>query len=327
VTAAVLVRRRAASGLRRVDPRRDLVGLADLIDLAFGGGLDPSGRQMTRDMRAYGRLGWVGWLFGHLALPPAAYPEGYVWTESGRLVGNASLLPVEGAPFRWVLANVAVHPDFRRRGIARALVEACLRMARSGPAHEIVLQVKGGNPAAQSLYRSLGFADRGTRATWSRTGPGPGAARSADPARPRRPEEWEVHWALVQRLHPLGLVWPHPLRPGIFRPGGWPLGDPWSHWVWPAHGSIAAALSARREPGGVMHLFVVAAPEARGVAEVPLIEGALGDRGGRTTRVTVETGDEAHAQDLRALGFTEQHRLTWMVLGLGPGSSVASHGT
>ena len=72
MTAVATVRPSSRSGLRPVDPRRDLAGLADLIELAFVDSLDPAGRRMAQEMRRYGRLGWVGWLFGHLMLPPAA---------------------------------------------------------------------------------------------------------------------------------------------------------------------------------------------------------------------------------------------------------------
>jgi hypothetical protein len=80
MTAAML-QRAAAHGLRRVDPRRDMAGLADLIQVAFAERLDDPGRRMVAAMRAFGRWGWLGWAVGFLFLPPAAYPEGFVWLE------------------------------------------------------------------------------------------------------------------------------------------------------------------------------------------------------------------------------------------------------
>ena len=97
------------SGLRPVNPRTDMGQLAALIESAFGRELDLTGRQMVRDMRTFGRLGWVGWMLSRLVLPPAAYPRGYVWEEAGEVIGNASLLRVAGHKRRWVLANVADH--------------------------------------------------------------------------------------------------------------------------------------------------------------------------------------------------------------------------
>ncbi len=171
MTAAAAVRSPSRSGLRPVDPRRDLVGLADLIELAFVDSLDPSGRRMAQEMRRFGRMGWIGWAFGHWMLPPAAYPEGYVWVEGGRVVGNASLLRVEGTAGRWVLANVAVHPQQRRRGIARSLIAACLDLAARRWAQEIILQVKARNDGARGLYREFGFVDQGTWVSWRKGSP------------------------------------------------------------------------------------------------------------------------------------------------------------
>lgn len=53
--------------------------------------------------------------------------------------------------------NLAVHPAFRRRGIARWLLLNCLAQARDQGAHSAVLEVRAGNLAAKALYEKLGF--------------------------------------------------------------------------------------------------------------------------------------------------------------------------
>jgi len=311
VTAAAAVRPTSRSGLRAVDPRRDLTGLADLIELAFLESLDPSGRRMTQEMRRYGRLGWVGWLFGHLMLPPAAYPQGYVWMEGGRIVGNGSLMPVEGTAGRWVLANVAVHPQYRRRGIARSIVAACLGLAERRWAKEVILQVKARNEAARDLYRKFGFAERGTRVSWRKTQTA-GDASFGKPARRRRDEDRREQWALAERVVPLGLVWPHPLRASLFRPATWYSADPWTHWIWPSQGPLQAALSARADPDGGTEMFLVCAPEAVGQAEAPLLSLAVPAAVQRGVRIRLESEAGAGEEVVRSLGFQEEHRLTWM---------------
>jgi len=130
VTAGLLVQdSRSPSGLRKVNSRRDMAQVADLIELVFRGDLDPFGLRMVREMRAMGRAGYLGWALNRLLLPPAARPQGFVWEADGRVVGNASLLAVNGFPERWVLANVAVGPGYRRRGIGRQMVEAAIELA------------------------------------------------------------------------------------------------------------------------------------------------------------------------------------------------------
>jgi ribosomal-protein-alanine acetyltransferase len=58
---------------------------------------------------------------------------------------------------------VAVVPEQRRRGIARALVLAALARAAGEGATRAHLEVRAGNAAALALYGSLGFAEVGRR--------------------------------------------------------------------------------------------------------------------------------------------------------------------
>ncbi len=51
------------------------------------------------------------------------------------------------------ILHMAVHPDFRRRGVARKLMEFAL----SYPAKKWFLEVRAMNHAAQKLYESYGF--------------------------------------------------------------------------------------------------------------------------------------------------------------------------
>src|SRR5690606_24580420 len=74
----------------------------------------------------------------------------------GKMVGSANVLR-QGTSDRWYIANVAVLPEYRRRGIARRLVEACMDLARERGARTILLDVVAGNAPAVSLYERLGF--------------------------------------------------------------------------------------------------------------------------------------------------------------------------
>lgn len=59
--------------------------------------------------------------------------------------------------------NVAVRPEFRRRGIAARLLAAVLREGRSHGARIAFLEVREGNASAQGLYRCCGFKVTGRR--------------------------------------------------------------------------------------------------------------------------------------------------------------------
>jgi ribosomal-protein-alanine N-acetyltransferase len=59
--------------------------------------------------------------------------------------------------------NLAVHPDWRRRGVARTLLEAVLTDAANAGAHDATLEVRRSNDAALKLYEALGFTVEGVR--------------------------------------------------------------------------------------------------------------------------------------------------------------------
>ena len=61
------------------------------------------------------------------------------------------------------ITNVAVSPDMRRRGIARALVKRMIDMASERGMDFITLEVRTSNSNARALYESLGFSCQGLR--------------------------------------------------------------------------------------------------------------------------------------------------------------------
>jgi ribosomal-protein-alanine N-acetyltransferase len=54
--------------------------------------------------------------------------------------------------------NLAVHPDFRRRGIAARLLGGIIREEGGSGARRFYLEVREGNAPAIALYRKTGFA-------------------------------------------------------------------------------------------------------------------------------------------------------------------------
>ena len=59
--------------------------------------------------------------------------------------------------------NIAVHLEYRRRGIASALLGEVIREARDQSFTRVMLEVRRSNVPAQTLYRRLGFATAGIR--------------------------------------------------------------------------------------------------------------------------------------------------------------------
>ena len=59
--------------------------------------------------------------------------------------------------------NLAVLPEYRKGGIATAIIERVLADAARRGAHRATLEVRQSNEPALALYRKLGFAVTGTR--------------------------------------------------------------------------------------------------------------------------------------------------------------------
>ena len=66
------------------------------------------------------------------------------------------------------MMNVAVSPAYRRRGIARELIQALLRELARQRSHRLTLEVRASNAPARALYESLGFAQVGRRPNYYR---------------------------------------------------------------------------------------------------------------------------------------------------------------
>ena len=215
-----------SDGLRPVNLHTDLAPLADLIELAFADSMDNSGRAAVREMRTLSRLRpefqallGVNELVQGISL-------GYVWINDGRLVGNVSIYPAD-IPAKlgktWIIANVAVHPDYRGRGIASQMMRVSMQEIRKQGTRAI-LQVDASNNVAQRLYERLGFVRERLWTHWKRRSAlriPPATTRQPFYITRRRDEEWRAEYALAERVRPTqlgGVGWQRPLYPGLFRP-------------------------------------------------------------------------------------------------------------
>lgn len=304
-------------GIRPIEPRRDMAALAGLIEQAFSERLDASGRRMILGMKMFARAGSLGWFLGRWFLPPAAYPQGYVWEEDGEVVGNASLLPVSGFQQRWVMANVVVKPEYQRQGIARKLIMASIDHARLNGGRRIMLQVDRDNQGARTLYEDLEFKTFSTRTTWLRKGNGEWPHDDTQgQVRPRTSNEWREHWALAKRLHPEGLLWPFPVAASIFRPSGlenlFGLGKP-KHWVRQEAGRLAGAVSIRPElERRLLRLMMVVEPEWREEIEAGLLCEAMQESAALADDFVLDYPSDVAPEKIEALGFKAIRELTWM---------------
>ena len=100
------------------------------------------------------------WSEASLCMLTTAPNGGFVATVNGEIAGYIGFL---GVLDELEITNVATHPDFRRRGVGRALVSALLDYARREKFLRVTLEVRASNAPAIALYESLGFTPCGLR--------------------------------------------------------------------------------------------------------------------------------------------------------------------
>ena len=78
----------------------------------------------------------------------------FVAEMAGRVAGYAAVWFVADEA---ELGDLAVHPDFRRRGIGSLLLDRALEEARGRAIRVLYLEVRAGNEDARRLYERSGF--------------------------------------------------------------------------------------------------------------------------------------------------------------------------
>lgn len=66
------------------------------------------------------------------------------------------------------MMNIAVHPDYRRQGIAEKLVLALVDALKVRESRCLLLEVRASNEPARLLYQKLGFSQVGLRKNYYR---------------------------------------------------------------------------------------------------------------------------------------------------------------
>lgn len=90
-------------------------------------------------------------------------PDSHVFLTAeteGVVVGYVGMLYVLDEGY---ISNVAVRPDFRRRGVAEALLRALEARSRALRLSFLTLEVRAGNAAAVALYEKRGYRVVGRR--------------------------------------------------------------------------------------------------------------------------------------------------------------------
>lgn len=85
---------------------------------------------------------------------PISFPFVVVLGAQKRIIGYIVFWHVKDEV---QINNIAIHPDFRRMGIAEAVLNQVLNKIQKEGARFVALEVRPSNFAARSLYKKLGF--------------------------------------------------------------------------------------------------------------------------------------------------------------------------
>ncbi len=319
-------------GMRRFEIHRDLPQLADLIQTAFEQELGRTGNRIVQEMRQLARAWPLLRLLGASGTLFSQWMTGYVWIEDGELVGNATLSVQNRRRDLWNISNVAVRPEYRGRGIARQLVQATLHEAEARGAQWIALEVRADNPAAQQLYRSLGFAayDSLVELRMPAHRLTPRTAPDVPHLRRRRPDDWQGLYALFKATTAREAQELEPIVASRYRLGldrrlerrleDWLRFRRRTEWVLEENGLLVAFLEAIAQRTHTAHsLQLTVHPKCRGALEHPLLATGLHSLSLSPGYDVESKGSTSHPQALKALheaGFQTIRVLDQMRLAL-----------
>lgn len=314
-------------GLRPVDITRDLPQVVDLLRMVFGESLEGDEQKLFGDVGS----GAVNGLIYRLQPSAARLSNGFVWQADGRIVGNATLLTTK-AWDRYLVANVAVHPSFRRQGIARALMEATTAYVRNRGGHVVLLQVVKDNHSAIDLYKSLGYESVANMTTWyttaSRLRDIPAALPGGtEPAIEQLPgSRWREAYELDTSHVGADLNWPEPLATDAYRHTFWQRASDFLNGrqteTWSTvdrQGRLTGLASIYGEWGRSYYLTLRIRPDQAGQLERPLMAKLirrLRYLPRRNARIDHPEADEVTNKLLQESNFTVQRTLTHMRLDL-----------
>jgi ribosomal protein S18 acetylase RimI-like enzyme len=306
--------------LRPLNPRRDLKRVADLIELCFSDSLDADGKRYLRRMRHDAKNRENRW-FDTTAFQINNTAEGFVWEEDGQIAGNISLIPfLTLGNIIYLIANVAVHPEYRRRGIARTLTMAALDWTQKRRSRAVWLQVRDNNPPAINLYESVGFVEQARRTSWMLL-PGnlKGQAVSGVRITSQKSRHWSDQREWLRLNYPDQLFWYWPLSPSVFQPGIWGIlarfitDNRLRQWGVERQGQLLGTLSWRATATFADQLWLAALPENEDIVLQTLLPYIhWRERARRPLSIDYPVGRAVNT--LHDSGFRPNHTLIWMEL-------------
>ncbi len=309
------------SRLRPVDVRKDLDEIANLIETCFFPTMDEDGKAYLRQLRKSAedarRLGWAVNLVEENQIPVT----GFVWVENDHVVGNLTLIPMQKQGERvYLVANVAVLPEYRRKSIANRLTRAAINYVKEKKGVSIWLQVRENNPPAELLYLDIGFIERTRRTAWHNfTGdPKPGTTPGFE-ITSTWPADWNMQVKMLENNYPSSIVWNLPVNIQKFKPTLFSqftrvfIGETSRTWALRRNGTLQGTLTWEAARTWADNLWVGCKPENQETVLSHLLPHAMSALH-RTQPQSINFPAGVAGEVFERYGFKKHITLIWMEL-------------
>jgi len=229
----------------------------------------------------------------------ATEPEGCFLAEWNGMAAGTVTTTIYGSELAWV-GMVLVHPDYRRRGIGRALLEHSITYLRTRGVRCIKLDA---TPAGKLVYDRLGFRSEWTLKRWVGRTPTGGGAVPGSGFRP-----WQLgDMALVQELDKVAFGVPRRvLLPALARQSNAAV-------VLETERGRPSGFALARAGSQALYLGPVAANSAEG--GLSLLDALMAFNPGEPTFWDIPDLNEPAVSLAQNLGFSIQRPLIRMFLG------------
>jgi ribosomal protein S18 acetylase RimI-like enzyme len=144
---------------------------------------------------------------------------GFIDEEEGQPAGLINYMRQRITP-EWYIGNVTVLPAFRRRGIARRLVQATLDELRNRKARAAFLEVVVGNDPAFYLYKEMGFEEFTQSCEYQLQKESSIFPQELPPGyklKPLSPFDWKTRFHFAQRVTPNHITRYEPVTEARFQ--------------------------------------------------------------------------------------------------------------
>ncbi len=306
--------------IQRLNKSKDLGQMAELIDFCFGQQLDPDGKKYLNYLKFLAREKhpFVASLSDSFNYSPSV--DGFVCKENERLIGNVNIsLYQDNKNQILFISSIAVHPDYRNKGVARRLIQRVIDHAFQFRFSSVWLQVRLENEIAYRIYSSIGFKEWGIRDTWVLQ---PTSIRT-DEKLPnmliteRRSEDWKKQEEWLIKMYPVEIQWQLEITPSNFKPQIWQritnsiAGRYFLHWSFTHQQQLAGLITWQPSFRFADQLWLATRfglEDQIIVSAFPFIQKQLMQKKPLMINLPEGIGNKA----LSKVGFEKMHTLKWM---------------